>query len=151
MANTPSDLEKRMQQVLDKDEIRDLMSKYCHGIDKKDEKLFMSIWTEDGNYELPRGNGAGTEGIRQLVQKVWREVPKCHHHITNPLIDVNGDKATARTDVTYFRETADGIHCLLSGMYSFEFEKADGEWKTRHLKFSSFVNASPVFQENLKN
>ena len=32
---------------------RTLMSKYCHGIDKHDEGLFISIWADDG-YELPR-------------------------------------------------------------------------------------------------
>lgn len=146
MSNAPSDLENKLQQLLDKEAIRTLMSKYCHGIDKKDENLFMSIWAEDGNYELPRGNGSGTEGIRQLVQKVWREVPKCHHHITNQLIDVQGDKASAKTDVTYFRETADGVLCLLSGGYTFEFARIQGEWKTKYLRFDGFVTASPVFQ-----
>lgn len=147
---TQDQLQGKLQALIDKDEIRDLMSRYCHGIDKKDEALFMGIWAEDGNYELPRGNGTGTENIRALVQKVWREVPKCHHHITNPLIEVDGDQASATTDVTYFRETADGLHCLLSGGYRFRFAKVNGEWKVKHLKFASFVNASPIFKENLK-
>lgn len=146
-----SELQNQLRVLIDKDAIRTLMSPYCHGIDKKDEPLFKSIWAEDGNYELPRGHANSTEEIRQLVQKVWREVPKCHYHITNPLIDVDGDKASGKTDVTYFRETADGIHCLLSGMYGFEFKRVNGEWKTQHLKFTSFVNASPVFKENNKD
>lgn len=147
MSHLPSDTEKKLQQLLDKEDIRTLMSKYCHGIDKKDETLFMSIWADDGNYELPRGNGSGTEGIRQLVQKVWREVPKCHHHITNPLIEVDSDKASAKTDVTYFRETADGVLCQLSGGYTFEFARVKGEWKTKYLRFDSFVTASPLFEK----
>ncbi len=148
MTNPSSEHEKKLQQLLDKDAIRTLMSRYCHGIDKKDEALFMSIWAEDGTYELPRGQGSGTEGIRQLVQKVWREVPRCHHHITNPLIDVQGDKASAKTDVAYFRETADGARCLLSGGYSFEFARVKGEWKTKRLTFDSFVDTSPIFQNS---
>lgn len=147
MSNSPSDLERQLQQLLDKEDIRTLMSRYCHGIDKKDETLFMGIWAEDACYELPRGSGRGTEGIRQLVRKVWREVPKCHHHITNPLIEVQGDKASARTDVTYFRETADGVLCLLSGGYTFEFARVNGEWKTKYLKFDSFVSTSPMFEK----
>lgn len=150
MTKPSSDFEKKLHQLLDREEIRTLMSKYCHGIDKKDEALFMSIWADDGVYELPRGQTAGIEGIRQLVQKVWREVPKCHHHITNPLIDVEGDKASARTDVIYYRQTADGALQLLSGMYAFEFARTTDGWKTKYLKFSSFDTVSPVFEQNIK-
>lgn len=150
MANNAISFEEKIQKVIDIEEIKTLMSKYCHGIDKKDEATFMSIWADDGVYELPRGQTSGIEGIRQLVHKVWREVPKCHHHITNPLIDIQGDHANARTDVIYYRQTDDGLLQLLSGMYSFEYVKRSGEWKTKHLKFTSFETVSPIFKENIK-
>lgn len=144
-------LEDKLQRLLDIEDIKTLMSKYCHGIDKKDEPTFMSIWAEDGDYLLPRGEGHGIDGIRQLVQKVWREVPQCHHHITNPVIEVDGDEAVAKTDVTYFRLTSDGIHQLLSGGYDFSFTRTgDGGWKVRSLKFNSFVSASPIFKDNIR-
>ncbi|MBY4708086.1 nuclear transport factor 2 family protein [Ralstonia insidiosa] len=143
-------LEEKMQRLIDIEDIRTLMSKYCHGIDKKDEATFMSIWADDGVYELPRGQMSGTEGIRQLVHKVWREVPKCHHHITNPLIDVDGDEASAKTDVIYYRQTDDGVLQLLSGTYTFEYVKRSGEWKTKRLKFTSFETVSPVFKDNIQ-
>lgn len=142
--------EERIRYVVDVEEIRMLMSKYCHGIDKKDERLFMSIWAEDGIYELPRGQTAGIDGIRQLVHKVWREVPKCHHHITNPLIEIDGDSAVARTDVIYYRQTDDGVMQLLSGTYSFRFARIAGEWKTNWLKFTSFDTVSPTFRDNIE-
>ncbi|NEW28746.1 nuclear transport factor 2 family protein [Nocardia cyriacigeorgica] len=145
MTNLDTGLEQKIQWVVDLEEIKILMAKYCHGIDKKDEATFMSIWSEDADYLLPRGEGHGTDGVRELVRKVWREVPQCHHHITNPVIDVQGDAATATTDVFYFRLTADGTRVLLSGTYAFEFVKRDGEWKTRSLAFTSFVPDSPVF------
>lgn len=143
-------LEEKVRRVIDKEEIRTLVAKYCHGIDKKDEATFMSIWADDGVYELPRGQTAGIEGIRQLVHKVWREVPKCHHHITNPLIEIDGDTATATTDVIYYRQTSDGVLQLLSGTYSFRFANLAGEWKTTYLKFTAFDTVSPIFKENIK-
>jgi ketosteroid isomerase-like protein len=150
MDNRHVSLEERIKRVIDVEEIRSLMSKYCHGIDKKDEATFMSIWADDSVYELPRGQTAGIEGIRQLVHKVWREVPKCHHHITNPLIEINGDRATAMTDVIYYRQTDDGVLQLLSGTYSFKFASVAGEWKTTYLKFTGFDTISPIFKENIK-
>jgi hypothetical protein len=138
------------QKATDIADLKTLMAKYCHGIDKKNEVLFMSIWDKNGVYDLPRGHGEGTEGINQLVHKVWTQVPRCHHHITNPLIEVNGDSASAVSDVIYFRQTEDGLWQFLSGMYDFEFVKRSGVWYIKLLKFSSFINTSPIFKENIK-
>ncbi|KAF1036190.1 MAG: hypothetical protein GAK33_04193 [Burkholderia lata] len=149
MASKDMSLEAKIGRLVDGHEITTLMSKYCHGIDKKDEATFMSIWADDGVYELPRGQTTGIDGIRQLVHKVWREVPKCHHHITNPLIDIDGDCATAKTDVIYYRQTDDGVLQLLSGTYAFRFARIASEWKTTYLKFASFDTVSPVFKENI--
>jgi hypothetical protein len=143
-------LEQKTQWLTDIEAIKDLMARYCHGIDKKDENLFMGIWAEDAKYELPRGIKSGLDGINELVHKVWREVPKCHHHITNPLISVEQDEASALTDVIYYRQTGDGILQLLSGTYAMKFRQVNGVWKIQHLKFSSFDTVSPVFAENSK-
>ncbi|GIO22102.1 nuclear transport factor 2 family protein [Oceanobacillus sp. J11TS1] len=126
------------------------MAKYCHGIDKKDEATFLSIWDENGVYELPRGKGTGKAGIKELLHKVWRQVPKCHHHITNPVIDIDGDYASAVSDVFYYRESDNGLLQLLSGTYDFEFVKKSGEWSMKKLKFSSFATISPIFKENIE-
>ncbi len=52
--------QERIQWVIDIEEIKMLMSKYCHGIDKQDEETFMSIWSDDADYVLPRGEGKGS-------------------------------------------------------------------------------------------
>ncbi|MEU6561565.1 nuclear transport factor 2 family protein [Nocardia nova] len=148
--STERSLEDKIQWVIDVAEIKMLMSKYCHGIDKHDEETFMSIWADDAAYLLPRGEGRGIDGVRELVRTVWKQVPQCHHHITNPVIEIDGDTATARTDVTYYRLTSDGIHQLLSGGYDFAFARIDGEWRIRRMEFSSFVSLSPIFQENVR-
>ncbi|MFF0494006.1 nuclear transport factor 2 family protein [Nocardia sp. NPDC004068] len=147
--STERSLEDKIRWVIDVEEIKMLMSKYCQGIDKHDEEMFMSIWADDAVYVLPRGEGKGIEGVRELVRKVWQQVPRCHHHITNPVIEFDGDTATARTDVTYYRLTSDGIHQLLSGGYDFVFARIDGGWRIRRMEFASFVSLSPIFKENV--
>lgn len=143
-------LEQKIEELEALEAIRTLMAKYCHGIDKHDPETFMSIWAEDSEYNLPRGEGKGIDGVRALVEKVWTQVPQCHHHITNPVIDVDGDAAVAKTDVFYFRQTDDDLYCLLSGGYDFRFVKEAGQWKVALLKFSPFVNANPIFKENIR-
>lgn len=143
-------LEEKINRLEAIEATRTLMAKYCHGIDKHDLETFMSIWAQDCIYNLPRGEGKGLDGVRALVEKVWTQVPQCHHHITNPVIDIDGDTATARTDVFYFRQTDDDYYTLLSGGYEFAFIKESGEWKVSLLKFSPFVNTSPIFKENIR-
>ncbi|MCX4095588.1 nuclear transport factor 2 family protein [Nocardia sp. alder85J] len=149
MTNVSTDLAAKIQWLADIEEIKTLMAKYCHGIDKKDPDIFLGIWSADADYLLPRGEGHGIDGVRALVETVWRQVPRCHHHITNPVIGVDGHTATAKTDVFYFRLTEDGSHQLLSGGYDFAFVVEDGTWKIRRLEFTGFVSASPVFPENV--
>jgi hypothetical protein len=144
------ELDEKIAKLEALEAIRTLMAKYCHGIDKHDAETFMSIWAQDSEYNLPRGEGKGIDGVRALVEKVWTQVPQCHHHITNPVIEIDGDTAVAKTDVFYFRQTDDDLYCLLSGGYDFEFVKEANDWKVSLLKFSSFVNTSPVFRENIR-
>ncbi|MEN0140427.1 MAG: nuclear transport factor 2 family protein [Rhodococcus sp. (in: high G+C Gram-positive bacteria)] len=106
------------------------------------------MWSDDADYALPRGEGRRIDGIRALVHKVWDQVPKCHHHITNQVIDIDGDTAIAKTDVFYFRLTDDGVNQLLSGGYALEFVRRDNEWITRRMEFSPFVSTSPIFAAN---
>ncbi|MDU9393266.1 nuclear transport factor 2 family protein [Pseudomonas sp. zfem002] len=141
-------LQRKIDWLTDIETLKALISRYCHGIDKHDEAGFMSLWAEDATWELPRGIQSGIDGIKALLHKVWREVPKCHHHITNPLISVDQDDASALTDVIYYRQSGDGLHQLLSGSYAISFRRVDGAWKVRHLKFTSFDTRSPVFAEN---
>lgn len=143
-------VEAKLKTLIAAEEIRQLMAKYCHGIDKKDEATFMSIWADNAEYKLPRGSASNIDEVRELVRKVWTQVPRCHHHITNPIISVDGESATAATDVFYFRLTADGLHTLLSGSYEFRFAEVDDEWKVTFLEFSPFVDTSPVFAENVR-
>ncbi|MGC4250786.1 MAG: nuclear transport factor 2 family protein [Sphingobium sp.] len=53
-------LQKNLQRIVDMEDIKTLMSKYCHGIDKKNEEMFMGIWAANGVYELPRGYASST-------------------------------------------------------------------------------------------
>ncbi len=62
----------------------------------------------------------------------------------------NRRTASAKADVFYFRQTADDLYSLLSGGYDFEFVKEGDEWKVSLMRFNAFVDASPVFKENIR-
>lgn len=46
----------------------------------------MSIWAEDADYLLPCGQAHDIGEVKQLVQKVWREVPRLRSFSMNKLV-----------------------------------------------------------------
>ena len=97
-------LEERIQLIEDREAIRELIAKYCHGVDGRDEDLFMSIWTHDAKYLIggPFGDHEGTEGIQGILLGLWSTFTEMHHWATNVVIEVDGDQARAwcNADVT---------------------------------------------------
>ena len=83
LLNRVAELESRIA-------IRDLVSDYCHGFDKRDYDRFLSIWWEDCVWDIgpPFGRFEGHSGIHTAIHDVlwpaWRET---HHLSTNLKIE----------------------------------------------------------------
>lgn len=86
--------------LLAKQEIRDVLSRYCRGLDRMDKEMAYSVWHEGGTalyYDMYEGTGHG------FVDWVWQshEAMQCHsHQITNVLTEVDGDSAASEAYVT---------------------------------------------------
>ena len=121
----------RLEQLLDKEAIRDCIHRYCRGIDRADEAAPLASYWPDahdchGAYDGP------VQGFFDQVRKIWATGPRNIHNVGNILIEFTGD---ARAEVeTYFiayqRGTgADGVtrQVLLCGRYCDLFEKRKDE------------------------
>lgn len=121
-----------MQLAIDRDEIRDLLARYTYTGDRGRVAELAGCFTDDGVLEFP-GNRAeghtaisdalgGSGGTRNPALTFVR------HHITNPLIEVSGDAATARS---YF-----AVHCDIgldhSGTYSDQLVRTTTGWRFAH-------------------
>ena len=55
----------RIDELESRNAIRDLVSDYCHGFDKRDFTRFLSIWWDDCIWDIgpPLGGFEGYEGI----------------------------------------------------------------------------------------
>lgn len=127
--------EAMLQQLLDKDAIRDCIHRYCRGIDRADEAALASAYWPDAH----DNHGAFRGSIPQFlewVRKAWARGPRNIHNVGNILIEFRGrDRAAVET---YFLALQRGIgpdgverQVLLAGRYCDLFERRGDEWRVR--------------------
>ena len=92
------DLERRIRRLEDLEAIRDLKyrySTYCD--DGYDAALLAPLFTEDAVWDGGvLGRFAGREAIRKFFEQCSKIVPFAIHQVTNPILGVDGDRATGR-------------------------------------------------------
>ena len=124
-------IEQRVQQLEDREEIRELIAKYCHGVDGRDEDLFMSIWSEDAKYLIGAqfGDHIGIDAIREILHGLWGAFTEMHHWATNVVIELDGDTAKARVNADVTGTDTKGRALMFAATYTDELRRIDGRWK----------------------
>ena len=114
----------------DRDAVRDLLARYTYNGDRGRVADLASCFSDDGVLEYPGVRAQGPEAIRVALASGTRNpaLSFVRHHITNPLIDLVGDEATARS---YFAVHADNgpDH---SGTYDDRLVRTGEGWRFAH-------------------
>lgn len=90
----------------DRDAIRDLLARYTYNGDRGRVAELAACFADDGVLEYPGAKAQGPQAIAATLSGGGTRNPALRfvrHHITNPLIEVTGDAATARS---YFAVTS---------------------------------------------
>jgi ketosteroid isomerase-like protein len=126
-----TDIDDRLDRIESERELSRLVYNYCHGLDRKDVELVLSIWHDDATYAAISAIGSytGTSEIkRAFTEKIWPAFKHQHHWTINLVIDIDGDKAKALSNFTFQGETADGTAMMAAGTYHDEFARRRGRW-----------------------
>lgn len=142
--------EDRLEAVLSREEIRDVMMRYARGVDRADEALLKTCYHEDAIEE----HGAAYSGpahayIEGAVQRI-REMGTMVHYVCNVHIELDGDLAWVESYVlTFVRFTKDGQDwdTLTGGRTCDRFERRAGEWKIAHRKLTFDWNSDTPSSE----
>ncbi len=91
-------LAARLTRLEDIEAIRQLKARYCEICDDDhNTALITSIFTEDGTWEGKGiGKAEGHQEIRELFTTFQQAIKFSQHMVQNPIIEVDGNKATAR-------------------------------------------------------
>ena len=139
-----AELEARITRVEDIEAIKQLKARYCEICDDDhNPDRVTSVFAEDGIWESADfGQAQGHDAIRELFTGFKKMFNFSQHNITNSIIEVDGNRATAMWYLEgpwTFAET--GEERWFSGRYDDDYVKVNGVWKYQHLRFQLRMNA----------
>lgn len=124
-----TDLETRLARLENRAALEEIIYSYAQAFDRRDSAMLRSIWHEDAILDLGDiGRYEGLETIMTASVELWRTKPHMHHWMSNPLIEIAGDTATAATALDCFVVDLDTGPTQVGGLYRDSFERRDGRW-----------------------
>jgi len=124
-----TDLEK----LSAKQEITEVLYAYCRGVDRLDEALVRNIYHEDAYDDHGYWKGRGVDFAPFVIDRLRRCNTGTTHSISNVMIEVEGDVATAESQVivTLRRvgDTPQTVVDVMGARYVDRFSKRGGMWK----------------------
>ena len=124
----------------DKDEIRELLARYCFHLDVDEFDAMAALFTPDGIWDTAFATGRGRDGIAAQARAIATGPrPRRVHLTTNIVIELNGDSASVRSNWLLFQNTPAGPAIGSGGAYDDQLVKVDGRWLFRHRRIDRFI------------
>lgn len=135
--------DNKLQKLLDKQAITEVLHQYCRGADRCDEELMMSCYHPDATDQHNFFSGNGQEFCKHAISTL-RRLRSSNHSVSNVLIELNGDRAFAESYVHIVHrpvidEKAIELHHY--GRYLDVFERRNDEWKILHRHYVQDSNS----------
>ncbi|MGW1747648.1 nuclear transport factor 2 family protein [Streptomyces sp. NPDC002092] len=92
------EMQRQLQTLTDRAEITDLLDRYLRSLDEGvfDEEWARAFHTEDVTAEMPIGTVHGRDALLTRVRQGMALFDRTVHLGTNPVIEIDGDRATTR-------------------------------------------------------
>lgn len=144
-------LEARIQRLEDTQEIRDLLTSYGRLLDAHDLAGYSQLFAKNGEWVGGFGSAKGPAAIQALMEKNLGATAKgipgsTYHLLTNFMIDVKGDRATAWSRWSFTVTGADKKPSILyGGHYDDKLIREDGHWKfLRRVAVNDIPHSDPT-------
>lgn len=128
------ELADKLDELSTKSQLIELGAKYCLGVDRADQDVFMSIWHPDGEYLVGQraGRFKGTAELASALSFVRSAYVSTHHWTTNHLVTRTGENTAVGTSDSFaVCVDHDDAPSLVAASYDDEYSFVDGQWKIR--------------------
>jgi ketosteroid isomerase-like protein len=147
MPEQMDDIRTQLRSLRDIEEIRRLLIEYGRTLDQRNFAAYSRLFAQDGEWVGVGtiGSARGPAAIQAFMEKNIGVAPvRCNHLMTNMLIDVDGDSATAWSRWTLIdADAADKPVLVYSGHYEDVLTRENGAWKfRRRIAWVDIPNAS---------
>jgi uncharacterized protein (TIGR02246 family) len=123
----------------DRADIADVLVRYATGIDRRDWDAFRSCFTDDCDADYGDiGHWRSGDEITQVMTAAHEGLGHTLHRITNVAVDLDGDRATARSyvdAVVLVPDGESGAHAI--GFYDDALVRTETGWRIERRRFTS--------------
>ena len=123
--------------LADKEELRDLVTRYCLYIDSGRYDDWVDCFTDDGVFDSPiLGRWAGKAKLKEFTEKYrdWTGAAQPRHCVMNVLVQVEGNHATGECYLLMTHASENKTELVVSGRYEDRMEKVNGKWLFKERK-----------------
>jgi uncharacterized protein (TIGR02246 family) len=146
-----SDEAARLQRLEDIAEIDRLIVDYARHLDTRDLHAYSRLFCADGEWSGNTGHAQGPDAIQAMLEERLPPNPPApgptsSHVVSNPVIDVDGDTATASVTWALIRRGADEDQpeLALLGHYDDVLAREDGRWRFKSRRAHIDIPGRPV-------
>jgi 3-phenylpropionate/cinnamic acid dioxygenase small subunit len=136
-AASPSPTDARLQRMEDMAAIERLLLDYGRTLDNRDFAAYSQLFAREGEWKGALGTHKGPEAIRTAMEKTFTDpaaladIPKGKnfHVMSNIVIDVQGDRATAKSMFIFYKMAGSKPEAAVAGRYEDVLIREDGVWR----------------------
>ena len=128
--------EQRLDRLEAESDIRRAIVEYGKALDAKDYAGYARLFARNGEWSGGMGTAKGPAAIEAMLLKALGKPEagyvnkQSFHLISNIIVEVTGDHATAWSRLTFFTKSPEGRpQSLLAGHYVDDWVREDGQWR----------------------
>jgi hypothetical protein len=142
------DRSARLEQLLDRQDVADCLTRFSRGMDRFDRELFLSAFHADAT--IAAGPFVGGPDKLYDWASVMHEQGQVatHHNLLNLSCEFHGEVAHAETYYLFVGRNRDESNWMAGGRYIDRLERRSGAWKialrTNAIEWSGMVPTTPI-------
>ncbi len=133
----------RIDELLDRQDILDCLTRFSRGMDRFDREVFLSAFWPDGTMAAGPFVGSPAECWDWAIPMHEAGQIATHHNLLNVTYDIAGDTAHTETYYLFAGRNRDDSNWIAGGRYIDRLEKRNGEWRialrTNAIEWSGMV------------